>query len=555
MRAPNTPNQGISSDIAEFEFDRWRVRFMSVVLWLFCGFGLILFGSIFFTAEPAELVFFGMTYIALLVVTVAPLQYRIKVGVLLASGELIGLYGLVRFGPWSDSVIFFLAATIFASLLFKKRIDLWIFVINTTFLLGMAYLDQSKIYPLLSKNLPPTVSTDWITYILDYFVIGIVLTWALHLLKTEFRSVAEQFGSTLHLLTRDRAELEQRVEERTLGLTKKTDQLRAASYIARQTAEAQDLASLLDIVVNLITDQFGYNHAGIFLLNETGDEAILQAASSEGGKRMLARGHSLTVGSQGIVGYVAQQKKPRIALDVGTDAVFFNNPDLPMTRSEVALPLLIRNRVLGVLDIQSDQPQAFHIEDVDVLQTLADQVSVAIDNARLLGETQTALQQLETVTGYRTREAWAQKLEEQNRSFTYTPLGMHAEKVSSISEESALKTPILLRGQKIGTIAVEKKDQSEWSNLDQAMIDEVAYQVGLAVDNLRLLEDAQQRAKREQTIGELATRFSQALDIDSLLQTAAREMGQLPDVAEVSVYIGQMPEQAAQKRRAKRITG
>jgi K+-sensing histidine kinase KdpD len=180
---------------------------------------------------------------------------------------------------------------------------------------------------------------------------------------------------------------------------------------------------------------------------------------------------------------------------------------------------------------------------------------VAIDNARLLGETQTALQQLETVTGYRTREAWAQKLEEQNRSFTYTPLGMHAEKVSSISEESALKTPILLRGQKIGTIAVEKKDQSEWSNLDQAMIDEVAYQVGLAVDNLRLLEDAQQRAKREQTIGELATRFSQALDIDSLLQTAAREMGQLPDVAEVSVYIGQMPEQAAQKRRAKRITG
>lgn len=350
-------------------------------------------------------------------------------------------------------------------------------------------------------------------------------------------------------------DLEQKVAERTAGLTKNTEQLRAASYIARQTADVQDLGSILELVVNLITDQFDFYHAGIFLINETGEEAVLQAASSEGGKRMLARGHALMVGSQGIVGYVASQKRPRIALDVGTDAVFFNNPDLPMTRSEVALPLVVRNRVLGVLDIQSDQPQAFSPEDLDILQTLADQVAVAIDNARLLGEAQAALMQLEAVSALRTREAWTSKLQEQPRVYTYTPLGLRAEIPASEADETRVKVPIALRGQQIGAISLAKKDASSLTHLDEDLINEVASQVGLAVDNLRLLEDAQQRARQEQTIGELATRFSQAMDIDSLLQTAARELGQMPDVSEVSVYIGQLPEQIPQRRRGKRQAG
>jgi len=252
---------------------------------------------------------------------------------------------------------------------------------------------------------------------------------------------------------------------------------------------------------------------------------------------------------------VVLQKKSRIALDIGSDAVFFNNPDLPMTRSEVALPLLIRNKVLGVLDIQSDQPQAFRMDDVDVLQTLADQVAVAIENARLLGEAQAALLQLEAVSTIRTRETWLQKLREQSRAFTYTPLGLRAEGYSENTDDNRLNAAISLRGQKIGSLSLARKTNANWNKLDEELINEVAYQVGLAVDNLRLLEDAQQRARQEKTIGELTTRFSQSFDIDSLLQTAARELGQLPDVSEVSVFIGQLPEQAPQKQRAKRKTG
>jgi GAF domain-containing protein len=270
---------------------------------------------------------------------------------------------------------------------------------------------------------------------------------------------------------------------------------------------------------------------------------------------MAERGYSLAISSQSVIGYATSQKKTRIALDVGVDAVFFNNPDLPMTRSEVALPLMVRNKVLGVLDIQSDQPQAFHLDDMDVLQTLADQVAIAIENARLLDESQTALLQLEAVSTVRTREAWGKKLQDDQHAFTYTPLGVRAESSSGEARENSFKAAIALRGQKIGSISLSKKDKTNWSKIDEEMINEIANQVGLAIDNLRLLEDAQQRARQEQTIGELATRFSQSLDIDGLLQTAARELGQLPDVSEVSVFIGQLPEQTPQKRRTKRTTG
>jgi len=350
-------------------------------------------------------------------------------------------------------------------------------------------------------------------------------------------------------------DLEQRVAERTSGLTKKTDQLRAASFIARQTADVQQLSSILEIVVDLVTNQFGYFHAGIYLMNETGNEAVLQAASSEGGKRMVERGEAVDISTPGIISYVASQKRARVAVDIGTDAVYFNNPDLPLTRSEVALPLIIRDKVLGVLDIQSDQPQAFRAEDIDVFQTLADQVAVAIDNARLLGESQAALLQLEAVSSHRTRDAWNQKLVGQGLAFTFTPLGIRLETHAPAAGEKDVQTPITLRGQTIGSISLGRKDHLSWNKFDEDLIQEVAYQVGLAVDNLRLLEDAQQHARQEQTIGELATRFSQALDIDSLLQTAARELGQMPDVSEVSVYIGQLPEPTPQKRRPKRGTG
>jgi GAF domain-containing protein len=543
------------ANITVFNYDQWRGKFLGTVLWFMSALGIGLVIANIPSATPLELTIFVILAIALLAATMLPFPYAIKAGTLIAVGYFISLYNVINSGPWADATVFFLAITVFTSLLFDGKKDWYIFALNMFSLITMSILDVTGIFHITRSELPTADLGLWLTYCADYIALAVASIWAINLLKAEFKTISEQFRAALFFVTKDRTELERRVDERTVGLVKKTDQLRAASYIAHQTAELQDIGAIVANVVNLITEQFGFYHTGLFLMNETGDAVILHAASSEGGKQMVEQGYSAKVGAYGnLVGMVAAQKKTRIALDVGADAVSFNNPDLPLTRSEVAIPLLAHNRVLGVLDIQSDQQQAFKLEDIDVMQTLTDQVAVAIENARLLDESQSALLQLEALTTVRTREAWNQKIQEGNFTYTYTPLGMRAGKESEDADK-ALKVPIILKGQKIGSILLSRKDNTPWSSLDQDLVTEVAYQTGLAVDNIRLVEDATQRAKQEQTVGELATRFSQSLDIDSLLQTAARELGRVSDVAEVSVFIGQIPEQIAQKKRVKRTTG
>lgn len=173
--------------------------------------------------------------------------------------------------------------------------------------------------------------------------------------------------------------------------------LEVAAEVARDAAAILDVDQLLDESVQLISDKFDFYHASVFLLNQEEDHAVLQAASSEGGQRMLDEGHKLAVGETSIVGYVAKSGESRIALDVGEDAVHFANPNLPDTRSEMALPLVSRGEIIGVLDVQSVQETAFTEEDLATLQIMADQLANAIRNARLYEEIRQRTAQLEAL--------------------------------------------------------------------------------------------------------------------------------------------------------------
>jgi HAMP domain-containing protein len=150
----------------------------------------------------------------------------------------------------------------------------------------------------------------------------------------EISQLTIQLNQLLNQLQISQYRLEKQVEERTADLNTKTTRLQAAAQISRDAASARDVNTLLGRTVNLITERFGFYHTGIFLVDPAGEYAVLQAASSEGGSKMLERGHRLEVGQQGIVGATAYQNRPHIAMDVGQDAVFFKNPDLPLTRSE-----------------------------------------------------------------------------------------------------------------------------------------------------------------------------------------------------------------------------
>ncbi|MBM2843901.1 MAG: hypothetical protein HW404_1738, partial [Anaerolineales bacterium] len=195
----------------------------------------------------------------------------------------------------------------------------------------------------------------------------------------ERRDEVGRLGESFNAMATELSSMYRSLEER---VTERTHQIQIASEVARDAAFIRDVDALLDQVVHLISERFAFYHAAIFLTE--GDDAVLRATSSEGGRRMLEHGHRLAVGKVGLVGYVTGTGKPRIALDVGADAVHFANPDLPHTRSELALPLRVGERVIGALDVQSTEPNAFDDNDLVVLQTMADQVATALENARLL---------------------------------------------------------------------------------------------------------------------------------------------------------------------------
>jgi PAS domain S-box-containing protein len=188
-------------------------------------------------------------------------------------------------------------------------------------------------------------------------------------------------------------DLEQQIEVRTRDLERRTAQLQVAAEVARDATTAHSLDSLLNRAVNLIRERFGFYHAGIFMVDDRNEFALLKAATGEAGRQMLEHGHRLKVGEVGIVGHVTGTGQPRIVLDTEGDAVYFDNPFLPDTRSEMALPMRVGDAVIGALDVQSPEEAAFDEEDVEILQVMADQLAVAIERTRLFERTQATLEE------------------------------------------------------------------------------------------------------------------------------------------------------------------
>ncbi|NIM92414.1 MAG: GAF domain-containing protein [Anaerolineales bacterium] len=197
-------------------------------------------------------------------------------------------------------------------------------------------------------------------------------------------SSKDEVGRLAHSLNHMAGELSQLYRSLELRVLQRTKEIRLAADVARDAAAVRDVDLLLGEAVRLMSERFGHYHVAVFLLDSDREVAILRAASSEGGKRMLERGHRLPIGTTGVIGYVTETGEPRIALDVGKDAVHFINPDLPDTRSELALPLTVSGDIIGVLDVQSTQENAFSETDVLILQIIADQLAIAVENARLL---------------------------------------------------------------------------------------------------------------------------------------------------------------------------
>jgi GAF domain-containing protein len=199
--------------------------------------------------------------------------------------------------------------------------------------------------------------------------------------------------------------LEERVADRTSRLEQATRQFRkraihleASAEISRAAASILEPHDLMRTTVNLIRDRFDFYHVSLFLPDESGKWAIVNASTGEVGREMVAQPHQLAVGGNSMVGWVFAQRQPRIALDVGADAVHFDHPLLPETRSEMVLPLLVGDQLLGALDVQSSEEAAFDADDVRGLQGMADLIAVALQNAFLFADTRQRAEQQFLIT-------------------------------------------------------------------------------------------------------------------------------------------------------------
>ena len=398
-----------------------------------------------------------------------------------------------------------------------------------------------------------------------FMSIGLILIGA-NLFRAQLERDRLKAAQDLTLeLTDIKTNLEQRVEARTAELdaanqqtSRRALQLQTITELSESIAQLQDLNEIFPAVTRLISERFGFYHVGIFLVDRDREFAILQAANSEGGKRMLERSHRLRLGV-GVVGFAAQTGQPRIALDVGTDAVFFDNPDLPNTRSEVALPLKSRTDTVGILDVQSTEAGAFSSEDLQVLTALANQVAIALENARLLTETRAALIQVQEVYNEFTRTEWSRTVSRaEQRGFRYQKGRIEmleralrsSEVISAVQsgevvasqingsndKQAVVAVPVKLRGEVIGILHIESNDPTKrWQEDEVSLVQAVAERAAFAMENARLFQDARRRAAKERLISEATSRISGALNIENILHTTAEELERVLGGSEVLI--------------------
>ncbi len=364
--------------------------------------------------------------------------------------------------------------------------------------------------------------------------------------QDELGQLAHAFNEMAEQLRELYAGQEQRIAERTATLADLNQRLLAAGDIGRAVNTVLDPTELQDQVVALISERMGFYHVGLFLLDEASGYAVMYAASSENGRRMLAHGHRLRIG-EGIVGRVAAIGRLYVAQDVGGDAVHYKNPNLPATRSEAALPLKARGRIFGILDVQSTQENAFSDAYTAILQTMTDQVAMALANARLYQEAQESLERARRLYGELEHKSWADIVAAyRGAGYRFARgRGTAREQIWYEEMEEALRrgelvqieadasdgvvslaAPLRVREQVVGVLNLRKAG-GEWTTRELDFVKNLVDQMGPTLENARLLDETRLRAEREQLVRTVSAQLRASRNVEAVLQATVRELGRV----------------------------
>jgi GAF domain-containing protein/HAMP domain-containing protein len=382
----------------------------------------------------------------------------------------------------------------------------------------------------------------------------------------EIGNLALAFNSMTRQLRRTLESLEQRVADRTqaLALTsekseRRANQLQTLAGVAHTITSIEDPELLLRDVTHLISQQFCYDHVAIFLLDKSGEYAVLRASNSEAGQKMLAQGYRLKIGQPGILNEAIMSGGPRSNMERSSVTGRSETPTLEFARSEVACPLMLAGKVVGILDVQSARSEAFHTEDIEVFKILADQVAIAIQNSNLFSETRRTLAELQALHRHYLSQEWDRVTAMQNVRGFQIEQGMISPLPAEVPPHDESNTvpnsaagpagrsfQIAVRGEVIGMLNLEKNDSdADWNPEDISLVESVVDQLGIALENARLLDEVTRRAAREEQINRIATNVRSSVNTEIILQNTVREVGKALGAARAYIQLTPQKEPAA----------
>jgi GAF domain-containing protein len=344
--------------------------------------------------------------------------------------------------------------------------------------------------------------------------------------------------------------------------------LQASSHITQVINQELELQQLLDNTVNSIRDEFAFYHVQVFLVDEAHVYANLIASTGEAGRQLLIRNHRLPIGSQSVIGRVTQVGEPIVTQKASTDTIHAQNELLPDTQAELALPIIDSGNIIGALDVQSVNADTFQSTDIQALQIIANQLGVAIRNARLFEEAQktirenkrlvfeyeTNLREVDRLNRTLTKQSWDNYLtntyvdgvtlskerfipKAEWSEVMRTATARQQTHITTANDTHIIAVPIILRGQILGAIEVEvdaKRSTTDSADLIQA----VSQRLAISLESARLFEETQEATLQEQQINEIVSSYETAVTIDELLQVTLEKLQQSLGAEKGTIRLG-----------------
>jgi GAF domain-containing protein len=422
--------------------------------------------------------------------------------------------------------------------------------------LGLALAEQNG----LIQPIEMPVATTWLVYSLGFITSLFLVSQTLHTLRLNLENDRQNQTKLVqhnYELQEQLSSLSRRVSERTQEVSQYLLYIQIFTELSQTINAFPEADRLAQEAMDILQKRFGLYYAGLFLVDSSGQWAVLRAGTGETGKVMLARHHQIEIGS-GMVGWCIANARARIAADVGEDAVRLATDELPNTRSEAAIAMRTLGKVSGAITLQSTRPNSFSQEMVTVLQSYADMLASAIENIRLNEEKQAALVKEKKLSEIGERRAWVEIFGGRGpRGLLYDRISIAPVRVESTQEiEEARRTgkpvqaenqetptvyiPVPIRDQMAGVLTFRKRRGDEdWSEKDISLLQKLAARMGEAMDNARLYESIQRQAARDQLIAELTGRMRETLDVDTVLRTAAEEIYLALELEQVAVELNE----------------